>query len=85
LDKNWPTVEPYRALLDFGFTMRIYVFVSENDPDLLGFTSDQTGANLPAEHGSWREEVEPGVVVIDIDDDPIAQVVRRYGFCISTG
>lgn len=63
--------------------MRIYVFVSESEPDILGFTSDKTGANLPAEYGSWREEAEPGVVVVDTDDDPIAQAVRRYGFCVS--
>ena len=56
--------------------MRIYVYVSQQDPDVLGFTSDETGANLPDGHGPWREEVMPGVVVIDTDDDPIAEAVR---------
>jgi hypothetical protein len=45
--------------------MRIDVYVSQQDPDVLGFTSDETGANLPDEPGPWCEEPEPGVVVID--------------------
>jgi hypothetical protein len=65
--------------------MRIYVFASDRHPCVVGFTSDETGANLPTALGPWREEEEPGVVVIDIDDDPIAQAVRRDGFFVSTG
>jgi hypothetical protein len=64
--------------------MRIYVYVSQQDPDILGFTSDEAGANLPDGHGPWREEIEPGVVVIDTDDDPIAKAVRRDGFYVFT-
>jgi hypothetical protein len=64
--------------------MRIYVYVSQQDPDILGFTSDETGANLPERHGPWREEIEPSVVVIDTDDDPIAKTVRRHGFYVFT-
>jgi hypothetical protein len=63
---------------------RIYVFASDRDPGVAGFTSDKTGANLPDEHGPWREEVVPGVVVIDTDDDPIAQAVRLDGFYVCT-
>ena len=65
--------------------MRIYVFVSVNDPDILGFTADETGANLPAALGPWCEEVQPGVAIVDRGDDPIAQVVRRDGFFIAIG
>jgi hypothetical protein len=61
----------------YGHYMGIYVFVSESDPDLLGFTSDESGANLPNGHGPWHEEVEP--------DDPIALAVWRYGFSICAG
>jgi len=73
--RNLPTSAP----------ARIYVFASDRDPDVVGFTSDKTGDNLPDEHGPWREEVEPGIVVIDTDDDPIAQAVRRDGFYVSPG
>jgi hypothetical protein len=64
--------------------MRIHVFASETHPSVVGFTSDETGTNLPAALGPWREEVKPGIVVIDADDDPIAQAVRRDGFFVST-
>ena len=64
--------------------MRIHVFASDKDPDILGFSSDETGANLPDTLGPWHKDTDRGVV-IDRDDDPIAQVVRRDGFFVSTG
>jgi hypothetical protein len=65
--------------------MRIYVFASDAHSSVVGVTSDETGANLPAALGPWREEAEPGVVVIDTDGDLIALAVRRYGFFVSPG
>jgi hypothetical protein len=65
--------------------MRIYVFVSDKDPAILGFTSDEAGANLPDALGPWREEVEPGIFVVGTDHDPITEAVRRDGFCIFPG
>jgi hypothetical protein len=62
--------------------MCIYVFISDKNSNILAFTSDADGANLPYEHGPWREEVDPDVYVIGTDDDPIAQAVRRDGFHI---
>jgi hypothetical protein len=62
--------------------MRIYVFVSDKDPDILGFTLDQTGGNLPDALGPWHEDTMPGVVVTDRDDDPISEAVRRDGFSV---
>lgn len=67
----------------FG-TMRIHVFISDKDPDILGFTSDEVGANLPDALGPWRKDAVR-CVAIDRDDDPIAQVLRRDGFFVSTG
>jgi hypothetical protein len=64
--------------------MRIYVFASDTHPSVVGFTSDETGANLPAALGPWCEEADPGIVVIDTEDNPIAQAVRRDGFFVST-
>jgi hypothetical protein len=63
--------------------MRIHVFVSDKDPATLGFTSDEIGANLPDALGPWHKDTKLGAV-IDRDDDPIAQVVRREGFFVST-
>ncbi|HET6306326.1 MAG TPA: hypothetical protein VFG12_04025 [Rhodopila sp.] len=64
--------------------MRIYVYVSQQDPELIGFTSDQAGANLPIELGPWHQEELSGVVIIDVGDDPIAEAVRHDGYCIVT-
>jgi hypothetical protein len=64
---------------------RIYVFVSDKDLDVIGFTSEETGSNLPAAYNPWREEVESGIFVIETDYDPISEAVRRNGFYIFLG
>jgi hypothetical protein len=64
--------------------MRIYVYVSQQDPELIGFTFGEAGANLPDEFGPWHQEELPGVVVIGVGDDPITEAVRRDGYIIVT-
>jgi hypothetical protein len=64
--------------------MRIYVFVSRKDPNVLAFTLDETGDNLPAALGSWYQEVIPGISVIDIENDPISEAVRQHGYFVAT-
>lgn len=65
--------------------MRIYVYVSVRDADILGFTSDETGGNLPEQLGPWdREDDLLGVVVIGTEDDQIAKAIRADGFHIVT-
>jgi hypothetical protein len=62
--------------------MRIYVFAPQQDATLIGFTSDESGANLPDELGPWHQAELSGVVVIGVRDDPITQAVRRDGYFI---
>jgi hypothetical protein len=64
--------------------MRIYVFVSRKDPNVLAFTLNEAGDNLPAALGPWDQEVIPGISVIDIENDPISEVVRQHGYFIAT-
>ena len=64
--------------------MRIYVYASQQDPELLNFTSDQAGANLSDELGPWHQAELLGVVVMRVRDDPIAEAVRHDGYCIVT-
>jgi hypothetical protein len=64
--------------------MRIYVYVSQQDRELVGFTSDEAGANLPDELGPWHQEELSGVIVIGVGDDPITEAVRHDGYCIVT-
>jgi hypothetical protein len=64
--------------------MRIYVFVSQKDPDFVAFTLSATGDNLPTSLGPWFQEVIPGMSVIDIETDPITEALRREGYFIAT-
>jgi hypothetical protein len=64
--------------------MRIYVFVSRKDPNVLAFTSNETGDNLPAALSPWYQEVIPGISVIDIENDPISEAVRQHGYFVAT-
>jgi hypothetical protein len=38
-----------------------HVFVSDKDPDVLLFRSDEAGANLLDTYSAWREEVKPSL------------------------
>jgi hypothetical protein len=64
--------------------MRIYVFVSQKDPDFVAFTSNEAGDNLPASLGPWFQEVIPEISVTDTESDPITEAVRREGYFIAT-
>jgi hypothetical protein len=61
--------------------MRIYVFISKSDPDVLAFTFDETGAGLPSVNG-WRPVGDPDLFFVGTEGDPILEAVRRDGFYI---
>jgi hypothetical protein len=60
--------------------MRIYVYASQLDPRIVGFTRDETGANLPSDLGPWDREDVPGITVMTETGDPISDAVERDGF-----
>jgi hypothetical protein len=62
--------------------MRIFVYVSEMHPAIVGFTSREAGTNLPLNLGPWHREEMPGVIVVTEADDAISDAVERDGFCI---
>jgi hypothetical protein len=65
--------------------MRIYVYVSEQDSDVLAFTSDESGLSLPHHLGPWRREQTQGdAVAISTGNDPITRAIIRDGFFIAT-
>lgn len=72
------------ARLGASSAMRIYVYVSQQDLELIGFNLDEAGANLPDELGPWHQEELPRVVVVGVGDDPMTEAVRRDGYCIVT-
>jgi hypothetical protein len=65
--------------------MAIYVFTSQVAPALRGFTSDETGGNLPAAYAPW-EKLGNGIASgLHRTNHPVAQAVLRHGyFVIST-
>jgi hypothetical protein len=60
--------------------MQVYIFISEVDPNLRAFTSDETGGNLPAEHAPWRAANGGKSMIFGSDRDPIAIEVRAEGY-----
>jgi hypothetical protein len=62
--------------------MRIYAFVSQTDPEIIGFTLDKAGDNLPRGLGPWKREEIPGIMVITEAGDWISDNVERDGFYV---
>jgi hypothetical protein len=66
--------------------MRIFVFVSTRDRDVLGFTPSQAAENLPAEYAPWEPAEAGGAVLLGGGDaDPVTQAVGRDGFFLAVG
>jgi hypothetical protein len=62
--------------------VRIYVFASQTNPEIIGFTLDEAADNLPRGLGPWSREEIPGIMVITQADDSISNAVERDGFCL---
>ena len=66
--------------------MRIFVFISAKDPELLGFTASQAAENLPVVYAPWIPAETGGAVLLGGGDaDPVFEVVRRDGFFLAIG
>jgi hypothetical protein len=70
--------------------MRVFVFISAKDQDVLGFTADQVGANLPREYAPWTAAAEEGAVLAqdaesETDADIVLDGIRRDGFFMAVG
>jgi hypothetical protein len=69
--------------------MRIFVFISSKDNEVLGFTNDQAGANLPPDYAPWEPATHGGAPLsADYPDDDarvVLEAVRIDGFCLTVG
>jgi hypothetical protein len=70
--------------------MRVFVFISAKDEDVLGFTADQVGANLPREYAPWTAAAEGGAVLVhdaknESDVDIVLDGIHRDGFFMAVG
>jgi hypothetical protein len=64
--------------------MTIYLYASGKNRNLIGFTEDASGQNLPEEYGPWYlSNEDTGIAGID-GNDPITQRVRESGFVLAT-
>jgi hypothetical protein len=63
--------------------MEIYVFASQSIPALRGFTTDETGGNLPAAYAPWHPTQGPSPD-ISRKSHPVVQAVMRDGFFVIT-
>jgi hypothetical protein len=72
--------------------MKLHIFNSTKESDVIGFTADITAANLPAEFGPWTRSTEAiqtemgsvGIAGIGTSDSVVA-AVERDGFYIGRG
>ena len=64
--------------------MKVYVFRSSKDPEVYGFTSDQTGENLPAELEPWQAQGGGAAMPIGntADNELLLQTVESEGYYI---
>jgi hypothetical protein len=75
----------------YALGMKIHLFQSLREPDVFGFTGDETGANLPAELGPWAVsgsggplETGPGDRLIRHGQcGPIFVAIQRDGFYVA--
>jgi hypothetical protein len=59
--------------------MRIYVYVSQQDPELIGFTFDEAGANCPMNSGHG---IRKNYRVSSLSESAMIRLQKR---CVVTG
>jgi hypothetical protein len=53
IDHRRPKKQPRLASWCYNQILRIFIFISEKEPSVQAFTSDERGENLPVEHAPW--------------------------------
>jgi hypothetical protein len=67
--------------------MRVFVFISTVDQDVLGFTSEKSGSNLPPSYAPWTSATPAGAMMMSGDPDAelVMQAIQKDGFCLAVG
>lgn len=70
--------------------MRAYIFQSEKDADVVGFTPQRDGGNLPAEFGPWQalgggQAIQTGEHLAGVNGggDAVQVGIQRDGFFLA--
>jgi hypothetical protein len=63
--------------------MRIYVYISQKDAEIMAFTSDATGGNLPTSNGPWIAGEAPDVLDTGNGRGAVSVAIRQDGYVIA--
>jgi hypothetical protein len=73
--------------MNHAISMRIFLFWSEWDLEVFGFTSDLEGRNLPSELAPWSKNGDGEALYTGPDNSPetntIVLAVQRYGLYLA--
>ena len=61
----------------------VFVFTSSKDRDLLGFTSDETGGNLPAACAPWERVSAGGAFPLHGSADHVMVAIETRGYYLA--
>ena len=67
------------------YGMQVFIFASESCQSISAFTSDDTGANLPAAYAPWRAVNGGRAMAVGGGTDPVARAVERDGYFLLGG
>jgi hypothetical protein len=60
--------------------MQVFIFASASHLSVSAFTSDSSGANLPADYAPWRAINGGSAIGIGSAADPVAIAVKKDGY-----
>jgi hypothetical protein len=63
--------------------MQIYVYLSKKDADIMAFTLDVTGRNLPESDGPWVLGDNPDVLDAGAGLGPVSAFIQQDGYFIA--
>jgi hypothetical protein len=73
--------------------MPIFLFWSQTDTDIFGFTTEPEGGNLPAEFAPWSKNGQGAALYLGAGEDltaagvanPVVRAIQRDGFYVGRG
>ena len=63
--------------------MEIYAFASRKNPNMIAFTSDTTGDNLPNKYAPWFKSNGSQAIATGDGTDPVSAIVGRDGYFVA--
>jgi hypothetical protein len=70
----------------YDAAMQVFIFRSEKDTDVVGFTAQRDGRNLPVEYAPWKSlggnaiQTGDNLAGVTSGADNVREAIRRDGF-----